>query len=321
MNQLTAYQKFMQMALKYGFNMGALPKTGQIISYLTGDDGYYKIGIPQSGDRYKDNGDGTITDLCTNLMWVKSPPLMIPGTPGITSQNQIKAVRSNWANTTAYAAGDVVQAIDMEQGAINASRATQTITATGGAPFSLADLNKPMFINNVDQGVVVEYISTTQVKVWNSGTTGSNPLSKKGFYVCIVPHTSNTGGIFGTDLAAGFWRLTIWRQNATNLTGISSNSIHQWALPACEALEYAGYSNWRVPNILEVISLRLQDTGSSPYYIHPLFQQAGTTGKHWSSTASTAVTTSKYCLEFSSGLITAVAQTVATTFRPVRGGN
>jgi Protein of unknown function (DUF1566) len=42
------------------------PATGQITSYVAGDDGYYQAGSPLN---YTDNGDGTITDNNTKLMW------------------------------------------------------------------------------------------------------------------------------------------------------------------------------------------------------------------------------------------------------------
>lgn len=44
-----------------------LPKTGQKTEYYEGDDGTYQAGW--EGDRFTDNGDGTITDNATNLMW------------------------------------------------------------------------------------------------------------------------------------------------------------------------------------------------------------------------------------------------------------
>jgi len=53
-----------------GGNPCSPPKTGQTTSYDTGDadDGYYEKGCTLS---YTDNGDGTITDNCTGLMWKK----------------------------------------------------------------------------------------------------------------------------------------------------------------------------------------------------------------------------------------------------------
>lgn len=49
---------------------GGLPVTGQTTSYRPGDDGDIQAGIPNAG-RFIDNGDGTITDTATNLMWRK----------------------------------------------------------------------------------------------------------------------------------------------------------------------------------------------------------------------------------------------------------
>jgi hypothetical protein len=46
----------------------AFPATGQTTSYVAGDDGAIKAGAPLS---YTDNGDGTITDNNTKLMWEK----------------------------------------------------------------------------------------------------------------------------------------------------------------------------------------------------------------------------------------------------------
>ena len=46
----------------------SLPATGQTTSYAAGDDGDIKAGAPLS---YQDNGDGTVTDRNTNLMWEK----------------------------------------------------------------------------------------------------------------------------------------------------------------------------------------------------------------------------------------------------------
>jgi len=46
-----------------------LPDTGQITSYASGDDAVYNSSATQPS--YTDNGDGTITDNRTGLMWVK----------------------------------------------------------------------------------------------------------------------------------------------------------------------------------------------------------------------------------------------------------
>jgi hypothetical protein len=62
---------------------GGLPATGQTLCYnrdgnemacddpnWPGQDGFYHEGCP-TANRFVDNGDGTVTDACTNLMWQK----------------------------------------------------------------------------------------------------------------------------------------------------------------------------------------------------------------------------------------------------------
>jgi hypothetical protein len=59
----------------------AVPQTGQTICYDvdgveidctgTGQDGEYQMGVVCPDPRFTDNGDGTVTDNCTGLMWLK----------------------------------------------------------------------------------------------------------------------------------------------------------------------------------------------------------------------------------------------------------
>jgi hypothetical protein len=70
-------------------NISRVPKTGQTVSYRTGDDGFYQVGglpecLPRSGTngaytvcgfpetRFTNHGDGTVIDNWTRLMWTKN---------------------------------------------------------------------------------------------------------------------------------------------------------------------------------------------------------------------------------------------------------
>lgn len=48
-----------------------LPRTGQTTSYYPGDDGDYEVGVAWPAPRFTDNGDGTMTDNLTGLMWLQ----------------------------------------------------------------------------------------------------------------------------------------------------------------------------------------------------------------------------------------------------------
>lgn len=71
MNPLIGFTLFLQNALKYGFSIFSALKTGQVTSYVDYDDGYYQEGYPLTGARFIDNGDGTVLDLASGLMWAR----------------------------------------------------------------------------------------------------------------------------------------------------------------------------------------------------------------------------------------------------------
>ena len=49
-----------------------VPQTGQTASYATGDDGDLEKGVVWPNPRVTDNGDGTVTDNLTGLIWLKN---------------------------------------------------------------------------------------------------------------------------------------------------------------------------------------------------------------------------------------------------------
>ena len=83
-----------------------LPKTGQTTSYQDGDDGYYEKGSA-STPQFVDNGDGTISDKATGLMWIKQPRVIIPGV-SVRADNQIQVAHGDWVTSHAYIIGDLV---------------------------------------------------------------------------------------------------------------------------------------------------------------------------------------------------------------------
>jgi hypothetical protein len=49
-----------------------VPKTGQTQQYGAGDDGALQKGVPSPTPRFTDNGNGTVTDNLTGLIWMKN---------------------------------------------------------------------------------------------------------------------------------------------------------------------------------------------------------------------------------------------------------
>jgi hypothetical protein len=91
------------LAQKVTFGIArGLPKTGQTASYQAADDGDYEKGW--SGTRFTNNGDGTITDNATGLMWIANPAANPPNIGGTytwsnaitTCENLTYAGYSDW---------------------------------------------------------------------------------------------------------------------------------------------------------------------------------------------------------------------------------
>ena len=51
-------------------NYAPIPKTGKTTSWATGDDGDLQIGVAWPNPRFIDNGDGTVMDKLTDLVWL-----------------------------------------------------------------------------------------------------------------------------------------------------------------------------------------------------------------------------------------------------------
>jgi hypothetical protein len=61
---------------------GPVHRTGQTDVEATGDDGSHQKGMDWPSPRFTDNGDGTITDNMTNLVWLKDATCDDLGTTG-----------------------------------------------------------------------------------------------------------------------------------------------------------------------------------------------------------------------------------------------
>jgi hypothetical protein len=241
-----------------------LPRTGQTTVYATGDDGTCQAGVRAANARASelvDNGNGTITDYATGLMWPKQTEIVIPGAVGVHPTNQIQVARGNWANNTAYAKADAAK-----------------------------------------------------------DTTDST------YRICAVAHTSAAAGTFAADRTAypTYWRQTIWTASAANLV-TPATMIWTAFIAAClgsdwggSGLSYAGYNDWRPPNLQEVYSLLNLGAAAAPYS-HAAFPKM--INRLFSSSTLKSDTTQAFQLSIWDGLVVCGAKSTARYGYPVRGGH
>jgi hypothetical protein len=71
-------------------NYAPVPKTGQTQGYVAGDDGDLHKGVASPTPRFSDNGNGTVTDNLTGLIWMKNANAF--------------GVKKNWAEALSAAA-------------------------------------------------------------------------------------------------------------------------------------------------------------------------------------------------------------------------
>lgn len=137
------------------------------------------------------------------------------------------------------------------------------------------------------------------------------------------PRFMNNGDGTITDNATGL----MWVANPAAL-GASFSAPVQWAnaVANCENLNYAGYTDWRLPNIRELLSL--VDYGRTDTVIDPVFTVQGD-AFYWSSTTTTQPIGYPECAEItifgnggvgSGGGPDRTVKTQSNYVRPVRGG-
>jgi hypothetical protein len=77
-----------------------LPRTGQVLTFIPHDDGALKQGAPSPAPRFVDNGDGTVTDSQTGLIWLQNANCTEPvAGVGFASGRLIWADALTWNNS------------------------------------------------------------------------------------------------------------------------------------------------------------------------------------------------------------------------------
>lgn len=180
-----------------------------------------------------------------------------------------------------------------------------------------------------------------------AGFAAAADISTHTFTACNLPDTGQTGdyiATFGEDhdylLSGGQPNYTIYNPVGTssvtvdNRTGlmwvtnpndasVGGNNSWENVLTACEtgigaAGTYAGYSDWRLPNIRELASIvdydRQTPAINTAYFLNT---QNNT---YWSSTTVTPATTSAWFVNFIDGSVGSNAKTNPYYIRCVRGG-
>jgi hypothetical protein len=275
-----------------------LAKTGQTLSFAAGDDGDVSAGVAWPAVRFVNNLDGTVTDLLTGLMWQGTPPYSTYSSTGyswdyavvnyvdncdlggyadwhlpnvnelismvhagenspaawLNSIDGFSGIRSDdyWTSTRGYSYGWVV---DMSDGLLG----RQNISAYGS--FALI--------------WVVRESVTGVISLPKTGETANFRPKDDGILELGVAWPSprfliNDGLVF--DALTGL----LWKQEPYNVAVTWDE-----AMTYAENLDYAGYSDWRLPNRSEMRSIVSYGASSIDSYVAGKFDTLVPEGKFW----------------------------------------
>jgi len=135
-------------------------------------------------------------------------------------------------------------------------------------------------------------------------------------------HFTDNGDFTITDNATGL----MWAQDPINDIGGAFASGMAWsdAITNCNDLTFAGYSDWRLPNVKELQSI-VNYGRANPSIGETTASQSPwentQSARYWSSTTHADSTTSAWLVVFYYGVVTNNLKTTATYYvRPVRAG-
>lgn len=262
-----------------------LPRSGQTTIYQDGDDGDLEKGLTYAASRaaeFVDNGDGTVSDLATGLMWMKNYIVPILGEP----------------TPATLAIGNI---------------------ATSATGRSWSPTEEPV---HYDVGELVYY-------------TGSG----EGCYICIQAHDTEEAGIGSFELPplyhSDYWRYCPFAASSDNLTTAKTFSweealwnmlyINQQLPQQSDVRGFAGYTDWRMPSLAEMLSIVNPEAPAATAGLFPVFVSTPVGHKadhHWTSTTAKGYYTNYAYVwnQGTSGLPGVLDKTSLKTFRPVRGG-
>ncbi|MBC8427793.1 DUF1566 domain-containing protein, partial [bacterium] len=284
-----------------------IPDTGQTGDYTStfGEDSDYTINPPS----YTDNGDGTVTDNVTGLMWQQEDSSEMTWEKALAySGNLSLAGYDDWRFPSSHELFSIV-----DHGAVNPALNTDYFLDSGAEYWwsitERAGDSSRAWVVNAGGGIGAHPKSET---ISAGGT--------KRFHVRCVRGGTNDGAEPRPDfIDNGDGTVTdkntelMWQQ-----AEIGTTMTWEEGLTYCENLSLAGYDDWRLPNIKELRSMS-NDKLSKPSIDITYFPGIGAS-RYWSSTTEANHTTRAWTVNFEYGLVSYEEKSSNLNVLCVRGG-
>ncbi len=273
--------------------------TGENISYAAGDDGALKKGIAWPGARLVDNGDGTVTDSLTGLVWLKDAGCLAGAVwaTALTEANQLASGSCGLNDSSKAGQWRLPNLVELES-VVDASAGSPAIVAgspftnvsaaiywsstsyfggQGGSPQAWAiRMSDGRFINDsvnnlktssVNQvwavrgagGGSIQLPATGMFNIFAAGDDGSVRAGVMAPYPRFIDNANGTV----TDILTGL----IWLKQANCIQGdwaTAAAAARSLASGQCGLSDGSAAGSWRMPNRNEMQSLsdRMQNNHS-----------------------------------------------------------
>lgn len=346
------------------FPPAPVPQTGQTTCYdttgatinctNTGQDGELKVGWPWSNPRFTDNGDQTMTDMLTGLIWTKNAN---PAAGTKTWQGALDYIKSlNKDNYLGHSDWRLPNINEMKSLIDKGQTNQSTWLNTQGfynvrADFywsgsTVAYSPYVAWYVRMTAGYVGNYGKNSNFYVWpvrssQSEIFGSSALSKTGQTTCYTasgatiictntgqdgelqvgwvgpnPRFVDTGDQTVADMLTGL----IWSKNA-NPAAVSKN--WQEALDYIKSLNssnYLGHSDWRLPNVNELTSLLNVGQTNQATWLNTQGFTNVRASFYWSGSSIASDTSSAWYVGMFDAIVHSYSKASALDVWPVRSG-
>jgi triacylglycerol esterase/lipase EstA (alpha/beta hydrolase family) len=277
---------------------GKIPDTGQITSYTStfGEDSDYTINPPS----YTDNGNGTVTDNVTGLVWQQEDDnqTRIWSSALIYCNNSTLGAYTDWRLPTQKELNNIVD-YEVHNLAIN-----PVFSGTNSSDYwssaSDYDTDYAWYTSFEYGGVSTSY---KRYKNYVRCVRGGSES-----YTLPFDFLDNRNGTV-THSSTGL----VWQQEDDNI-------ISRWeiAISYCEGLTFAGKGDWRLPNVKELQTL-VDYSKDNPATDLSLFPGTNSSD-YWSSTTTAFNMIVAWCVSFYDGDMSTRYKSFNNYVRCVRGG-
>ena len=299
---LMAITAFSQSVIK---TMMRLPDTGVTTGYTTtfGEDNDYNIFPPF----FTKNGNGTITDTVTGLMWQQTDGGEMTIENAIIYCNNLDlGGHSDWRLPNALEAFSILNHQNSNP-ALDASVFNSSLAEYWWTSDRQANDNTKVWATNSGGGIgnhpKIETISAGGIKRFHVRAVRDITTPT------VIPNhfTDNNNGTITDNITGLIWQKSPYTDTLS----------WEQALAYADTLSLAGTSDWRLPNIKELQSIN--DVTLINPSLNTNFFITGGTKKYWSSTSITNQSTRAWYLNAQFGITTYDAKTVKHNLICVKG--